>query len=63
MPYLNYYPVNYSLNSTPSDSSLEVIDGGAHAIMYEKTFFRNFRIISKLFRIAEITNYSTEKYL
>lgn len=42
-PYLNYDLVNSSLDSLPKGSSLEVIDGGAHVIMYEKPYYKGFQ--------------------
>ena len=42
-PYLNYELVNSSLRELPKGSSLKVIDGGAHAIMYEKPYYREFQ--------------------
>lgn len=42
-PYLNYDLVNSSLDKLPEGSQLEVIDGGAHVIMYEKPYYREFR--------------------
>ena len=42
-PYLNYDLVNASLDSLPDGSALEVIDGGAHVIMYEKPYYRDFQ--------------------
>ena len=42
-PYLNYDFVNSSLNELPEGSQLEVIDGGAHVIMYEKPYYREFQ--------------------
>ena len=49
-PYLNYDLVNTSLDSLPEGSALEVIDGGAHVIMYEKPYYKDFqnRLISFL---------------
>ena len=42
-PYLNYELVNSSLSELPKGSSLKVIDGGAHVIMYEKPYYREFQ--------------------
>lgn len=42
-PYLNYDLVNSSLDELPEGSQLEVIDGGAHVIMYEKPYYREFQ--------------------
>lgn len=41
--YLNYDLVNSSLDSLPDGSSLEVIEGGAHVIMYEKPYYLEFQ--------------------
>lgn len=42
-PYLNYDLVNSSLDFLPDGSELEIIDGGAHVIMYEKPYYREFQ--------------------
>lgn len=42
-PYLNYDLVNASLDSLPDGSKLEIINGGAHVIMYEKLYYREFQ--------------------
>jgi pimeloyl-ACP methyl ester carboxylesterase len=42
-PYLNYDLVNSSLGELPESSRLEVIDGGAHVIMYEKPYYKEFQ--------------------
>ena len=42
-PYLNYDLVNTSLDSLPDGSALEVIEGGAHVIMYEKPYYHEFQ--------------------
>lgn len=42
-PYLNYDLVNASLDELPEGSRLEVIDGGAHVIMYEKPYYKEFQ--------------------
>ena len=42
-PYLNYDLVNASLDSLPEGSQLEIIDGGAHVIMYEKPYYYEFQ--------------------
>ncbi|MBQ3285859.1 MAG: alpha/beta fold hydrolase [Ruminococcus sp.] len=42
-PYLNYDSVNSSLDELPEGSRLEVIDGGAHVIMYEKPYYHEFQ--------------------
>ena len=49
-PYLNYDFVNASLDSLPDGSAVEVIEGGAHVIMYEKPYYKDFqnRLISFL---------------
>ncbi len=43
-PYLNYDLVNSSLDELPEGSELEVIEGGAHVIMYEKPYYKEFQI-------------------
>lgn len=42
-PYLDYDLVYASTDKLPEGSKLEVIDGGAHVIMYEKPYYREFR--------------------
>ena len=42
-PYLNFDLVNASLDSLPEGSTLEVIEGGAHVIMYEKPYYQEFQ--------------------
>lgn len=42
-PYLNFDLVNASLDSLPKGSALEVIEGGAHVIMYEKPYYQEFQ--------------------
>ena len=42
-PYLNYDLVNSSLDELPDGSELEVIAGGAHVIMYEKPYYKEFQ--------------------
>ncbi len=42
-PYLNYELVNSSLSELPEGSSLKVIDGGAHVVMYEKPYSQEFQ--------------------
>lgn len=42
-PYLNYDLVDSSPDSLPEGSSLEVIEGGAHVIMYEKPYYQEFQ--------------------
>lgn len=42
-PYLNYDLVNTSLASLPEGSALEVIEGGAHVIMYEYPYYHEFQ--------------------
>ncbi|MBR1735700.1 MAG: alpha/beta hydrolase, partial [Firmicutes bacterium] len=42
-PYLNFELVNASLDKLPKGSELEVIDGGAHTIMYEVPYYRDFQ--------------------
>ena len=42
-PYLNYDLVDSSLDSLPEGSALEMIDGGAHVIMYEKPYYHAFQ--------------------
>ena len=42
-PYLNYDLVNKSLDKLPENSQLEVIEGGAHVIMYEKPYYHIFQ--------------------
>ena len=42
-PYLNYELVYSSIDLLPEHSRLKVIDGGAHAIMYEKPYYIEFR--------------------
>ncbi|HCA54687.1 MAG TPA: alpha/beta hydrolase, partial [Ruminococcaceae bacterium] len=42
-PYLNFDLVNSSLDSLPEGSTLEVIEGGAHVIMYEKPYYQEFQ--------------------
>ena len=42
-PYLNYDLVNASLDELPQGSALEVIEGGAHVIMYEKPYYKDFQ--------------------
>ena len=42
-PYLNFDLVNSSLDSLPEGSMLEVIEGGAHVIMYEKPYYQEFQ--------------------
>lgn len=42
-PYLNYDLVNLSLKKLPKGSELNVIDGGAHVIMYEKPYYKGFQ--------------------
>ena len=43
VPYFNYDLVNSSLDELPEGSRLEVIDGGAHVIMYEKPYYKEFQ--------------------
>lgn len=42
-PYLNFDLVNSSLDKLPEGSKLKVIDGGAHVIMYENTYYHKFQ--------------------
>ena len=42
-PYLNYDLVNASPTELPEGSQLEVINGGAHVIMYEKPYYHEFQ--------------------
>lgn len=42
-PYLNFDLVNASLDSLPEGSALEIIEGGAHVIMYEKPYYQEFQ--------------------
>lgn len=42
-PYLNYDIVNTSLASLPEGSALDVIEGGAHVIMYEYPYYHEFQ--------------------
>lgn len=42
-PYLNFDLVNTSLDKLPEGSQLEVIEGGAHVIMYEKPYYHAFQ--------------------
>ena len=42
-PYLNYNLVRSSLDELPEGSRLEVIEGGAHVIMYEKPYYKEFQ--------------------
>ena len=42
-PYLNFDLVNASMDSLPKGSALEVIEGGAHVIMYEKPYYNEFQ--------------------
>ena len=42
-PYLNFELVNASVNELPEGSELKVIDGGAHVIMYEKPYYKEFQ--------------------
>ncbi len=42
-PYLNYDLVKSSLDELPEGSQLEVIEGGAHVIMYEKLYYKDFQ--------------------
>lgn len=42
-PYLNYDPVNASLDDLPQGSQLEVTKDGAHVIMYEKPYYHEFQ--------------------
>ena len=42
-PYLNFDLVNSSLDSLPEGSTLEIIEGGAHVIMYEKPYYQEFQ--------------------
>ncbi|MCR4843294.1 MAG: alpha/beta hydrolase, partial [Eubacterium sp.] len=49
-PYLDYYRVNTSLDYLPEGSALEIIKGGAHALLLEKPYYRDFqdRVVSYL---------------
>ena len=42
-PYLNYELVNTSVNELPNGSELQIIEGGAHVIMYEKPYYKAFQ--------------------
>jgi len=42
-PYLNFDLVNTSLDKLPEGSQLEVIEGGAHVMMYEKPYYHTFQ--------------------
>ena len=42
-PYLNYELVYSCLDSLPEGSELKVIPGAAHAMLYEKPFYREFQ--------------------
>ena len=41
--YLNYDLVNSALDQLSEGSELEVIEGGAHVIMYEKPYYKEFQ--------------------
>lgn len=42
-PYLNFELVNDSTKALPEGSELEIIEGGAHVIMYEKPYYKEFQ--------------------
>lgn len=42
-PYLNFELVNNSLDLLPEGSELEIIEGGAHVIMYEAPYYHDFQ--------------------
>ena len=42
-PYLNFDLVNDSVKELPEGSELEIIEGGAHVIMYEKPYYKDFQ--------------------
>lgn len=42
-PYLNFELVNNSIKALPEGSELEIIEGGAHVIMYEKPYYKEFQ--------------------
>lgn len=42
-PYLNFDLVNPSVGELPDGSELKIIDGGAHVIMYEKPYYKDFQ--------------------
>ena len=42
-PYLNFELVNDSTKALPEGFELEIIEGGAHVIMYEKPYYKEFQ--------------------
>ena len=42
-PYLNYDLVNAAPGSLPAGSSLEMIEGGSHAVMLEEPYYHDFQ--------------------
>ena len=50
-PYLNYDLVNAATEDLPTGSSLEMIEGGAHALMLEKPYYHDFQ--DRLVRFLE----------
>ena len=42
-PYINYRRLNESLNRLPQRSALSIIEGGAHMLMLEKPYYREFQ--------------------
>ena len=50
-PYLNYELLDSARASLPAGSSVEVIEGGAHAVFLEKPHYRDFR--KRLFQFLE----------
>ena len=41
-PYINYHVVYDVLDHLPAGSALEVMEGGAHVVMYEQPYYRDF---------------------
>ncbi|MCR5371703.1 MAG: alpha/beta hydrolase [Clostridium sp.] len=42
-PYLDYDLVNTALEDLPEGSELEMIEGGSHAVLVEKPYYRDFQ--------------------